>query len=60
MLLISVLVFWGCEEEADGTMIVGFAPTDSILDPTTWEGTDNLDDTPWQFQFWNYGGKKNT
>ena len=57
ILLVAVLVFWGCEEEADGTMIVGYTPTNSILDPTTWEGTDNLDDDkPWQFNFYNYNG----
>ena len=57
ILLVAVLVFWGCEEEADAINIVGYTPTGSILDPTNWEGTDNLDvDNSWQFNFWNYEG----
>ena len=57
ILLITILVFWGCEEESDGSNIVGYTPTGSALDPTVWEGTDNLDvDKLWQFNFYNYNG----
>lgn len=57
ILLITILVFWGCEEESDGSNIVGYTPTASALDPTVWEGTDNLNvDKLWQFNFYNYNG----
>lgn len=57
LILIAILVFWGCEEESDGSNIVGYTPSASELDPTNWEGTDNLDvDNSWQFNFWNYNG----
>jgi len=57
ILLVAVLVFSGCEEEADAINILGYTSTGDVLDPTTWEGTDNLDDDKsWQFDFWNYNG----
>tara|TARA_B100000959_G_C14918981_1_gene598644 strand:- start:334 stop:1374 length:1041 start_codon:yes stop_codon:yes gene_type:complete len=57
ILLTTILVFWGCEEESDNTNIVGYTSTNSTLDPTVWEGTDNLDDDKlWKFNFWNING----
>ena len=43
------------EEESNDNNFLGYTATDSELDPTTWEGTDQHLN-PWQFDFWNYNG----